>query len=82
MSLPLPSELNETVTGLTTVGAENISVIKPNSRRSETASETKPGWFLADLLLPKRMLGGVVLKGMKYLCLSKLKTHSGAPISI
>ena len=45
MSLPFPFELNETVSGLTTIRGENISVIKPNSRRSETASETKS--FLA-----------------------------------
>lgn len=82
MSLPFSFELNETVSGLTTFAVEDISVIKPNSRRSETASEIKSGWFLVNLLLPKRMLGGVNSKGMKYPCLITFKIHSDALKSI
>ena len=63
MSLGFPSKLTDTERGLMTVGGVRTLDIKPNSRRSQTAEETKSSCSRADLLLDKQTPVGDSLKG-------------------
>ena len=64
-----------------TVQGVRTSDIKPNSRRSQTAEETKSPCSREDLLLDKKPQGGIVSKGITYPDLIVSKTQGGAPIS-
>lgn len=81
MSLSFPSELTDTERGLMTVGGVRTSDIKPNSRRSQTAEETKSPCSRADLLLDEQTPEGIVSKGITYPDLIVSMTQGGDPIS-